>query len=178
MSCQSAEKGLCWRSNHYFLVFFFFTVTDFFGGGGRPSFFFLSIFIQHCTCWIYSDLDLNFVVFIIQNYQFTREWNKGNWMDPHFSWLDPKEDLLEKEIFSPGSCGALIHYCYNESCEMIIYCICIGSIGLFVSNLLYSWKPGIRKHAQGGKNKFEVINWFRIRLSDIIPAPNSTICST
>ena len=41
-------------------------------------------FIQHFTCWIwiYFDLDLKLVYFIIQNYQETRERKEADWPGP------------------------------------------------------------------------------------------------
>ena len=38
--------------------------------------------IQHYTCWIYLDLDLHLVYFIMQNYPVTREWNEDDWLVP------------------------------------------------------------------------------------------------
>ena len=42
-------------------------------------------FIQHYTCWIYVDLGIILVYFIMQNYPFSRAWNEADWLDP--LWL-------------------------------------------------------------------------------------------
>ena len=44
-------------------------------------------FLQHYTCWIYLDLDLNLVYFIMQNHPVTREWTQADWLDPLLSIL-------------------------------------------------------------------------------------------
>ena len=37
--------------------------------------------IQHYTCWIYLDLDLNLVFFIMQNYPVRGEWNEADCLE-------------------------------------------------------------------------------------------------
>ena len=51
---------------------------------------------QHFTCWTYLDFDLNFVNFIMQNNQITREWGEADWLDPLLSngWNKKKKKTL------------------------------------------------------------------------------------
>ena len=45
--------------------------------GAKPNFRKI-LFIQHYTCWINLDLNLNLVYFIVQNYPVTSELNQVN----------------------------------------------------------------------------------------------------
>ena len=83
----------------------FFTVKSIFGLWQDQICLFFNHLIQHWTCWIYLDLDLNLVFFIMQNNQFTREWNEADWLDP----LIPNQQykyLCPVACWKPGLQGA------------------------------------------------------------------------
>ena len=68
--------------------------------------------------------------------------------------IDPKEDLSEKEICSPGSCCAAI----NDG--ITIYCVGYQN---YIDQISAKAKiPAIRKREEGGLNPFKIINRLRI----------------